>query len=630
MLSILIICFFISSPDEYSKDYHGYSHIEGFRTQSYTPTFQIRDSLSQMPGWPKNIGVHAYGVALADVNGDGYLEIVLGTHESRSVYVWDYLGNELPGWPQTNFDSIYCKPAVGDVDPSYPGLEIIVVGKGGSGGPIHRLYAWHCDGTELIGWPQSVGWTGPWISPVLFDIDDDDDLEIILCQIYSTNGRVLVFNHDGTLYPGWPQSIDIAGVSTASVGDVDNDGVVEICAQGYSSLYLWDKDGNLEPGWPIVDPDRWSCVSQPVLADIDFDGDLEILHAYYYGPPVFQNYVGIYHHDGSDFANWPQEFPGGQTFTTPVVADIDHDGDLEVFGGGHMMAPLKALLARHHTGDTVAGWPVVVSTMECSPIAFDLDLDDAGNREIIIGDNSTPGHLYAFNDDGSILPDWPLPTGCALPNSPSVGDVDADGDIEIAFVAGGYVNLWTAPGVTYIPYLTEWGTWFHDNWNTGWFHPIAPDNLSASSSTLWVYLTWDANTEPDLAGYNIYRGEIANDFYSKTKLNDTLVTQTSYYDVPPSDTTVYYYCVTAQIKAGTESRLSNEVSGYTGVQEHCYSVVGIYHGATILSGPLLLPENKKCRVFDITGRVVAADKIKPGIYFIEIDGEIAHKVVKVK
>jgi hypothetical protein len=52
--------------------------------------------------------------------------------------------------------------------------------------------------------------------------------------------------------------------------------------------------------------------------------------------------------------------------------------------------------------------------------------------------------------------------------------------------------------------------------------------------------------------------------------------------------------------------------------------------ATIISGPLLLPEGKKCRVFDITGRVVVPDKMSPGIYFIEIEGQITKKVVKVR
>lgn len=51
---------------------------------------------------------------------------------------------------------------------------------------------------------------------------------------------------------------------------------------------------------------------------------------------------------------------------------------------------------------------------------------------------------------------------------------------------------------------------------------------------------------------------------------------------------------------------------------------------TIISGPLLLPEGKKCRVFDITGRIVVPENMKPGIHFIEIDGEITQKVIKIR
>lgn len=52
--------------------------------------------------------------------------------------------------------------------------------------------------------------------------------------------------------------------------------------------------------------------------------------------------------------------------------------------------------------------------------------------------------------------------------------------------------------------------------------------------------------------------------------------------------------------------------------------------ATIFSGPLRLSEGKNCRVFDIMGRVVAPSTMRPGIYFIEVDGTITQKVVKVR
>jgi hypothetical protein len=60
-------------------------------------------------------------------------------------------------------------------------------------------------------------------------------------------------------------------------------------------------------------------------------------------------------------------------------------------------------------------------------------------------------------------------------------------------------------------------------------------------------------------------------------------------------------------------------------------MVGNYEArASFLRGPLRLPEGKRCRVFDITGRVVEPDRIQPGIYFLEIDDKIVQKVVKIR
>ena len=51
---------------------------------------------------------------------------------------------------------------------------------------------------------------------------------------------------------------------------------------------------------------------------------------------------------------------------------------------------------------------------------------------------------------------------------------------------------------------------------------------------------------------------------------------------------------------------------------------------TIFTGPLQLPTGKTCRVFDITGRVVEPTRLQAGIYFIEVDGRIAQKVIKIE
>ncbi|MDO9578781.1 MAG: VCBS repeat-containing protein [Candidatus Cloacimonadales bacterium] len=94
-----------------------------------------------------------------------------------------------------------------------------------------------------------------------------------------------------------------------------------------------------------------------------------------------QNHLGIYHHDGTDFDNWTQIYPGPHNYITPVVGDIDNDGDLEIFGGGHTFD----LMAKYHTGENVAGWPVsALSALECSPIVFDVDDDGIAEKLFLV------------------------------------------------------------------------------------------------------------------------------------------------------------------------------------------------------------------------------------------------------
>lgn len=638
---ILLLVLYASDPifvEVYSTDLDGRSRIEKTIVVDRGP---MRTPPQQMPGWPQNMGVQPnFGpsaVSLADVNGDGLLEIIAGSTDG-SFHIWDYQGNELAGWPKTNLDAIQTKPAVADIDTSYPGLEIIVPNRS------NVLYAWHQDGTDVAGWPQSVGETGGFKSPVIFDLDGDGDLEIVLGQRLWPDGRVLIFHHDGTAYSGWPQGLDYMCVATPSVGDVEGDGIMEVCAVSYYSVYLWDRDGNLKPGWPKLNVMGGASYAQPVLCDLDDDSDLEILYSYYTNA---QNYVGIFHHDGSSFSNWPQTYPGPQTYTTPVTGDIDDDGDYEIFGGGHVWGG-PSLSVRHHSGTQVSGWPVTVEMLECSPIVFDVN--DDGEREVIVADNLTPGNCHAFKGNGSYVADWPIATtGAALVNSASVGDVDADGDIEIALVTNdGSVNLWTIDGVAYRSYLTDWGTFFHDTWNTGWVHPSSPQNVTATGYSDHITIAWSANTEPDIAGYNIYRSESSGGPYSK--INNDPITDLTYEDHTAAPGMTYAYCVVAQIVAATESRLSEEVQAMLGIEEYgvnpLSSITLNPNPFRIELGIRMANRTDFCaRFYDSKGAVVGelkgcetavwspGNSLPAGVYFIEITTETTttlQKVVKIE
>lgn len=67
-----------------------------------------------------------------------------------------------------------------------------------------------------------------------------------------------------------------------------------------------------------------------------------------------------------------------------------------------------------------------------------------------------------------------------------------------------------------------------------------------------------------------------------------------------------------------------------GIKEEKGTLKENKHGGTIFSGPLLPLDNRECKVFDITGRVLAPQKMRPGVYFIEINNEIVQKIVKIR
>ncbi len=84
--------------------------------------------------------------------------------------------------------------------------------------------------------------------------------------------------------------------------------------------------------------------------------------------------------------------------------------------------------------------------------------------------------------------------------------------------------------------------------------PAAVTGVTATGVSTGINLGWTAGTEPDLAGYNVYRSATATGTY--TKANAALVTGTTYAHTAAPAGAVSYYQVTAVDLAGNESARS--------------------------------------------------------------------------
>ena len=88
--------------------------------------------------------------------------------------------------------------------------------------------------------------------------------------------------------------------------------------------------------------------------------------------------------------------------------------------------------------------------------------------------------------------------------------------------------------------------------------PAAPVNLAIATNMAMFELTWDANTEPDLATYSVYRSTSSSSYGDPIAVG---ITTNAFNTGAPTVGADYYYTVTASDIIGNESAASAEVSG---------------------------------------------------------------------
>jgi hypothetical protein len=342
---------------------------------------------SEKPGWPWNSpGGGPYDLFVADVDYNGDLEVVFTAFESPSywLYVLNHDGTVLPSFP--------------------------IAG-------------------TFVNWPVSLA-----------DVDGDGRLEILVTEAGPSDwGNVLTcYRYDGTVLWTKTASCCTRAFRTPAIADVDLDGTLDVFAFAGATnpgqLWLLDNNGNAMPGWPIF-WDSSAPSRDPVLSDIDGDGDLEILMS-----QAQTGNIWAWHHDAAVVSGYPLSILEGEF----RIADMEGDGPKE------MTARSFGIVVRNLDGTIRPGWPQPQTPSPIPPLC-DVGNDGFLGMAFAMMNDTTPdcskggGLSYRYNYDGTIPVGWPVCNGnFSSGDQTLIGDTDGDGQLN--FINGMTEGSFTPAG----------------------------------------------------------------------------------------------------------------------------------------------------------------------------------------
>jgi len=365
-----------------------------------------------------------------------------------------------------------------------------------------QVYIFNQDGDLLENWPQTGELHTYEGTPVLSDVDTDGDLEV-----FAGGGKLFAWHHDGSPVSGWPK--DMPATSPA-IADLDGDGNLEIIVISMDELYVFDRFGTVVSGFPVTLENF--AFHPPVIGDIDNDGSPDIIATVTEAKKIY-----VFEQDGTLKSGWPQEYYGYPPGYGIALGDITGDGNLELF-----LASVSKVNAWDYQGNILPGWPVYLPDVywlrgSAAPVLGDVDGD--GNVELVIGTEiflDDYEKVHAYNVDGTEVEGWPKLLraiyGYGILSTPSLSDLDNDGDIELVVSSNADLEMQTDVYVWDLPYAynhqkIEWGMLAHDSWRTGSHGDHIPPITAAhprgevfSSSQLVVTIS---SNEPATVYYTI-------------------------------------------------------------------------------------------------------------------------------
>jgi len=323
-------------------------------------------------------------------------------------------------------------------------------------------------------------------APTFADIDNDGDLDLFVGR---GDGNINFFRNTGTptnptftLETSFFADIDVGDSSIPTFADIDNDGDFD--------LFVGEQDGNINfyrntgtPTNPTFTLETANLASikvghrsAPTFADIDSDGDFDL----FVGDG--DSNINFYRNTGTptnpiftlETENFVSIDLGRDSHPIPTLADIDNDGDFDLFVGesdGNINFFLNRGTATNanFTFLTENFADINVGDFSASAPTF-ADIDNGGDLDLFVGDGN--GNINFFRNTGTATATFftfTLETenlvsiDVGRDSKPTFADIDNDRDFDLFVGEEGNINFFRNTGTATNPIFTLDETFFEDD-----------------------------------------------------------------------------------------------------------------------------------------------------------------------
>jgi len=342
------------------------------------------------PDWISTAGgQYATGLGLADINGDGFKDLVVANgndmaRQRLSVYYNQGDGTFplLPDWQSADID-YHGHLACGDLNGN-GNIDVVVsvyIGPAGFSSP-GKIKIYYNQGNELESLPSFESEAFYSFSCALGDADGDGDLDIAVAtgEPYSNildKGRIF-YNVNGTFQTvaDWQSTVSMGAIDV-EFGDFNRDGrmdVIFVTARTPNYIYLADSLGNInpEPAWQSdetlnflnsVDIGYSGNQSIVVMTENSQLGGSGRVRKYDFSDPIPSGSV----------ASWySNPFGYGSGI---LLNDVDLDGHLDLIYGGWWL-PVKIALGDGNGFELTTSYTSATNSVVEAILMADLGRED--------------------------------------------------------------------------------------------------------------------------------------------------------------------------------------------------------------------------------------------------------------